>query len=327
MTSDHPFANYVRILGKGKSGTRHLSESEAYEAMRMILLGEAEPMQIGAFLMLLRVKEEDGSELSGFVRAARDVINAPNIQVDLDWSSYAGKRRHQPWFILSALALADAGHRIFMHGTMGHTPGRVYTEQALRSLGLNPCQNWDEVNNSLDNTNFAYMPLAKLCPTLEELVNLKPILGLRSAVNTLCRLLNPLAAEHAVQSIFHPAYADKHRHAQTLLKQASMRVIKGDGGEVEMRPEAKMKILGLDRGVLVEQQWTRRITDKAVDDDMVDEQLLRRVWHGEAHHYGEAAILGTIALNLNLLGKAPTEAEAFALATQVWDSRKPARIN
>ena len=75
---EHPFAQYVRILGKGKKGSRSFSENEAYDAMNMILKDEVEPVQLGAFLMLLRVKEESPEELSGFVKAVKEHILARN---------------------------------------------------------------------------------------------------------------------------------------------------------------------------------------------------------------------------------------------------------
>ncbi len=49
--AEHPFAQFVRILGKGRTGTRSLEEAEAREAFGMILRGEVEPLQLGAFLM------------------------------------------------------------------------------------------------------------------------------------------------------------------------------------------------------------------------------------------------------------------------------------
>ncbi len=55
---EHPFAPYVRILGKGKKGSRSLSRAEARDAMTRILRGEVEDVQLGAFLMLLRVKRK-----------------------------------------------------------------------------------------------------------------------------------------------------------------------------------------------------------------------------------------------------------------------------
>ena len=112
--AEHPFAKYVRILGKGKTGSRSLTFEEARDAFRMILDGETLDVQTGAFLMLLRVKEESPEELAGFVAATRDWIPSPDIAVDLDWSSYAGKRKHYPWFLLAALILllAQAGSHV-----------------------------------------------------------------------------------------------------------------------------------------------------------------------------------------------------------------------
>jgi hypothetical protein len=99
------FAGFVKLLGRGKTARRSLTESEAEEAFAMVLDGTATEAQIGAFLMLLRVKEETPSEITGMVRAARAQLHAPeaDLRVDLDWPSYAGKRQHHPWYLLSAL--------------------------------------------------------------------------------------------------------------------------------------------------------------------------------------------------------------------------------
>lgn len=86
--AEHPFAQYVRIVGKGKNGARSLSYDEAYDAFSMILKGEVLDVQLGAFLMLLRVKEEAVDELAGFVQATKDQLNFQALDIDLDWSSY-----------------------------------------------------------------------------------------------------------------------------------------------------------------------------------------------------------------------------------------------
>ena len=118
---EHPFAQYVRILGRGKTVGRSLTGEEAEAAMDMILANEVRPEQLGAFLMLLRVKEETPEEVAGCVRSVRKGFQIPvdAPKVDLDWSSYAGKRRQLPWFLLAALVLADDGVSIFMHGAEG----------------------------------------------------------------------------------------------------------------------------------------------------------------------------------------------------------------
>ena len=103
--AEHPFAVYVRILGKGKRGARDLTREEAREAMGMLLDGKVEEAQLGAFLMLLRHKEESAEELAGFTEAIRQRLPTPSVAVDLDWPSYAGKKRHLPWYLLAAKAL------------------------------------------------------------------------------------------------------------------------------------------------------------------------------------------------------------------------------
>ena len=73
--TEHAFAEFIRILGKGKKGSRPLTQDEAYRAMSMILAGKVLPVQLGAFLMLMRIKEETPEELAGFVLAGRAACN------------------------------------------------------------------------------------------------------------------------------------------------------------------------------------------------------------------------------------------------------------
>lgn len=324
---EHPFAPYVRILGKGKTGSRSLTREEARQAMGMVLRGEVEDTQLGAFLMLLRVKEESADELTGFVEAARDTIAAPTLPVDLDWSSYAGKRRQLPWFLLSALTLADSGLRVFLHGAGGHTSGRMYTESALAALGIPAAENWNDVATSLDRERFAFMPLRQLCPPLQRLIDLRNLFGLRSPVHTLVRLLNPLAASHSIQSIFHPPYALRHQQAAAALGQPHAAVFKGEGGEVERRPEASCTVYHVHAGELREESWPKLVEGRQEQPEALDIEHLRAVWRGRAEDvYGELAILGTLAIALRLLGRADDSDAALAQAKEYWQRRNRERL-
>lgn len=325
---EHPFAPYVRILGKGKTGSRSLARDEAKNAMGMILRGEVKDAQLGAFLMLLRVKEESGEELTGFVEAARAAVAAPaDIAVDLDWSSYAGKRRQLPWFLLSALALADQGLRIFMHGAGGHTAGRMYTEGALTALDLPIAKSWSDVRHQLDRDNFSFLPLRYLCPPLQTMIDLRNELGLRSPVHTLARLLNPLDAPCSIQSIFHPPYALKHQQASLALGQAHAAVFKGEGGEVERKPEATCTVYSVHSGEASEEVWPKLIDGRQEQPEALDIAHLRAVWRGKkTDAYGELAVIGTLAIALRLIGRAADREQALALANNYWRGRNRERI-
>jgi anthranilate phosphoribosyltransferase len=326
--NEHPFAPYVRILGKGKTGSRSLTREEARDAMQMILRGEVKDIQLGAFLMLLRVKEESADELTGFVEAARVQISAPiSLGADLDWSSYAGKRKHLPWFLLSALTLADHGVRVFMHGAGGHTKGRLYTESALNALGISTCETWMDTERVLATQNFAFMPLRHICPPLQAMIDLRNEFGLRSPVHTLVRLLNPLAAPYSIQSVFHPAYALNHQQAAVDLGQAHASVFKGEGGEIERRPEALSKVYSVHAGIMSEETWPKLVEGRQEQAEQLDIELLRDIWRGVASdEYGELAIVGTLAVVLRLLQKVHSAEAAMGLARRYWEQRNRDRL-
>lgn len=329
--TEHPFAQYVRILGKGKSGTRSLTMPEAKEAFSMVLRSEADPVQIGAFLMLLRVKEETGEELAGFVTACRDNMlpreEHTNLHADLDWSSYAGKKHQHPWFILSILLLNQAGYRILVHGADGHTPGRLYTEQAFSDLALPVASDWQEVEKQLADSQLSYLPLRRLCAPLNDLIALRPLLGLRSPVHTLARLLNPCGAKASIQSIFHPAYGALHRDADQILHQPSALVFKGDSGEIEIKPQADTNLMYLRGGVSSEVILHRTIEERVTRVSAPSVDPLRALWRGDTTDaYGLSAVLATAAVALTAIDTNLSVETAHAEALSLWHQRDLTRI-
>ena len=316
--AEHPFAQFVRILGKGKRGARNLTREEAREAMGMLLDEKTEATQLGAFLMLLRHKEESAEEMAGFTDAVRSRLAAPPIAVDLDWPSYAGKKRHLPWFLLAAKALANNGVRIFMHGGGAHTAGRLYSEQLLEDLQIPLCLDWTQTQQALDAGNLAFMPLGAWMPVLQQMIDLRNTLGLRSPIHSLARILNPLAARCALQSIFHPGYQAVHREASQLLGDTAV-VIKGDGGEIECNPDAACQLYGTQGGENWDEHWPMLSAQRHVKPAQLDPAQLQAVWQGAHDDYGMLAIISTMALALRGLG-IPRE-QAFALAQRYWDAR------
>jgi anthranilate phosphoribosyltransferase len=318
----HPFARFIAILGRGRNLTRALTVEEAEEAMSMILSGAVLPEQLGAFLMLLRVKEESPEEIAGFVRAVRKTL--PSLSgADIDFSSYAGKKRQLPWFLLAVFRLAQSGHKIFMHGFDGHTAGRLYTGEVLRALGVEPARDLPQAGDQLKQRNFAYLDLAAFSPPLARMMGFKPILGLRSPVHTLARMINPFGAPCLLQGIFHPNYMATHRGAAALLGERNMVVFRGEGGEIERRPGKPCETLGLRNGEAFEERWAPLMEEpRQIPDEDMDLKKLVGVWRGEIDDaYATAAVTGTMALALKTCGAAPDQVCAQALAEQMWSAR------
>ncbi|QOW45651.1 MULTISPECIES: glycosyl transferase family protein [Acinetobacter] len=319
---EHPFAQYIRIIGKGKNGARSLTYEEAYQAFSMILKNEVLDVQLGAFLMLLRVKEESVDELAGFVQATKDQLTFSPLDVDLDWSSYAGKRKHFPWFLLAALTLAKHGYKVVMHGASGHTINRIYTEQVLEYLGYPICQNENDVAQQLATHHFAFLPLHVISPILSDLIGLRNVMGLRSPIHTLARLINPFHAKATMQAIFHPAYRSSHQQSAFKLGYQNSAVIKGEGGEFERNPDAKTLICGIKQGELYEHELPKLTDNRSPAEEELDLEIFKAVWLGQQkHEYGEVAVVETMGIALYTMGVVNDYNEAMLKAQVLWNSR------
>ena len=322
----HPFSKFVAILGRGKTKQRHLTLEESREAMEMLLREEAVPEQIGAFLMLLRLKEEAPSEIAGFAQGTQATFELPKDlpPVDIDWSSYAGKRIQLPWYMLSVLAMVNAGYSVLMHGTEGHTPGRVYTSEVMTFLGLPIAKSLDEAADHIRQSKFAYVPLEVLSPTLRDMINLRPILGLRSPVHSFSRMLNPFDAKTVMVGIFHRGFMDIHAGAAQLMGMENFGVFRGEGGEVERRPNKPTQVWmthGDDEPVV--ETFPQLLPEgHQPPDEVMDLNRLVDVWTGkEDDAYATASIEGTIAVTLRTMGKAGSIEEAEEMARALWAAR------
>ncbi len=315
---EHRFAAYVRTLGRGPGRSRALTRDEAQDALSMVLHNEADPHQVGAFLMLLRYRGEDAAEMAGLVDAARAHMGAGlpagAAPVDLDWPSYgAGRTRGVPWFLLAALALARAGRRVLMHGTNEFSRA-MSVPQGLEALGLRPAMDRADAAAQLERTGFAYLPLQALSPALDALLGLRRVLGLRSPLNTAARMLDPFDARAGVDGVFHPAYIALHLAAAERLGRQRLVVVKGGGGEAERTPAKAVAAHWFDRANGTGEAVLAPLPSSAETD-----AGLAQVWYGDDGGPGAATAVATIALGLIALGEAPYDADARA--ADVWRRR------
>ena len=303
--------------------------------MRLILDGQAEPAQIGAFLLLLRYRGETAAELAGMVAAARETLVVPDTptpntpaRVDLDWPSYADRHRQQPWFVLAALLLAENGVKVLMHGIAGAADGHAPTRPVLAALGLTPSASLAAAATALAKDNIAYVGLETICPPLHALFDMRPVLGVRTAVNSLARALNPLGAAHQLQGVFHPPYRVLHQEVALLEGQPHAAIFKGGGGEVQRNPLKPCRVAWVRDGVAGEQDWSAVLPDDsyAWREEPRDPARVAALWRGDIDLPAPvAAITGTIALGLAVLGRAGDPAEAQATAEAMWRNRAKAR--
>ena len=323
--SDTPtdFKHFIRMIGRGQRAGRTLTMQEAEQAMSMVINGQATAEQKGAFLMLLRVREETAEELAGFSQAFRTFTpdNISKLAVDLDMGCYAGKRRHLPWFLLAVMLLAQSGKRVFLHGTHEPDSKRLYLKEVLPQIGFDVSQNPEQAQIALQKFGFAYMDLKHINPQLDDIIQLREQFGLRSCANTLARMLNPSNAAHSLQGIFHRKVDEKHQQTATLLKDQNVLCFRGEGGEVEFNPLRDVT-LHLSRNT---QQSSDEVTATCesfiTKPQELDAKKMVDVWTGQADDiYANHAVVGTLSLMLVLVDKLDWT-EAYQQAQQMWRER------
>lgn len=321
------YAEYIRILGRGPIKSRHLTLEEARFAFGGVLSGEMQDMQVGALLLLLRYRSESPAELAGIVSAIRDHIGinnkTPTNQNIIDWPSYSsGKSRRLPWFLLSAKLLAENGLKIFMHGFNSHLENGLPTEDCLAAIGETPAPSLGEARKTLSTRNFSYLPLRNFCPKLQELLEIRSVLGVRSVVNTAVKLVNPLGAELIFLGIFHPAYIALNLEAAILLGQSNLGVIKGGGGEAERNILKPIKLFQLSDAQVKTSDWPKpdiKKPDIKTANYPVSVDYLADIWQGRVQDdYASAMVIGTAAQALFLTGQAAHVDEAENLAKEYW---------
>lgn len=321
------FAGFVATLGRGQGRSRSLTRAEARRALGMVLAGQVEEIQLGAFLMLLRYRGEDAEEIAGLVEAARDHAGlgrpAEAPPVDLDWPSYgAGRTRRLPWFLLAALALAASGRRVLMHGS-NEFSSSVSVEAGLAALGLAATASRADALAALAARNFAYWPLAGMSPALERLLGMRRLLGLRSPINTVARLLDPMDARAGLDGVFHPPYIAVHLGTAAILRRPSLLVLKGGGGEAERNP-LKPVTAFLQHAAEPARELALPAFLPAGDAPADGPALehFRAVWEGRAgDELGSATAVATLALGLLALGDAAGPEEADRQALAIWRQR------
>ena len=328
------FASYVATLGRGPGRSRALTRAEARDAFALALDDAVHPAQLGAFLMLLRYRGEDPDEITGLVEAARrsigleqDAPSGPVGPVDLDWPSYgAGRTRGAPWFLLAALALAAAGHRVLMHGS-NEFSGGMSVADGLAALDMRPCGDAAGVRGALERTGFAYWPVARMAPAIDRLLGMRRLFGLRSPVNTVARLIDPGCARASIDGVFHPPYIALHLGVAERLGRRSLVVIKGGGGEAERPPGKATAAQGWrqDRGRV---EWLLPALAAPADRGAPDTaERFARIWHGtgEADPSATQTAIGTIALALLALEPALAPEDADRRAAAIWAGRRDQR--
>ncbi len=245
------FAQVIKKLGRRDAGAGSLSEQDAYQLFAAMLDGGVPDLELGAILLVLRVKTESLGELLGFYQAASErwaVLRSPRPQLKpIVIPTYSGARRQANLLPLLALILQRFGIPVLLHGML-EAHGRVATAYILRELGVMPQASVTAAQKALDEEGLAFVPTAAIAPGLANLMAMRNRLGLRNSGHVIVKLIEPFG-EACVRmvGVSDPAYLAKLRDFFSATGARAL-LMRGTEGEAFANPKRRPQIEYFDGG-------------------------------------------------------------------------------
>jgi anthranilate phosphoribosyltransferase len=202
-------SSYIREIGRGKQGARSLDQAQAHDLMSQVLDGRVSDLEIGAFVLAMRIKGESLEELAGFLEATQDRCMAlRTTRATVVLPSYNGARKLPNLTPLLALLLAQQGVQVLVHGPL-QDMGRVSSAEIFPHLGLKIARDAADLENAWQRHEPAFLPTAVLCPALAKLLDVRRVVGVRNSGHTVAKLLSVVNTGAALRVVnhTHPEYA------------------------------------------------------------------------------------------------------------------------
>ena len=248
----HAFRELLRKVGSGTHTSESLTREEAAAATRMMLLQEATPAQIGAFMIAHRIRRPTGTELAGMLDAYEEL--GPRLQpiasahpVTVMGIPYDGRSRTAPLSPLIALILATADCPVIMHGgTRMPTKDGEPLIDFWRGLGVDWSQlSLTQVQHLLATAGVGFIYLPSHFPLAHGLVPYREQIGKRPPFATMELIWSPYAGEaHVVSGFVHPPTELMLQAAIAQRGGTHFTSVKGLEGSGEL-PRERTAIIGL----------------------------------------------------------------------------------
>ncbi len=179
------------------------------EAVRFIMSGQAEPAQVGAFLLALRVKRESVAEIAAAARVMREHAKPVHLPEHLmpglvDLCGTGGDGQHT--FNISTAAMfvaAAAGAKIAKHGGRA-VSSSTGSADVLEALGVRLDLTAEQVGRCIEALGIGFMFAPNHHPAMRFVAPVRKALGVRTIFNILGPLTNPAGALHQLMGVFSP---------------------------------------------------------------------------------------------------------------------------
>lgn len=180
----------------------NLQSCDCQEALNEMLDPTVNPLQIAAFLVLLRKKRETVEELSAIVKTLREkMIKVPTDHTVLDIVGTGGDGFHTVNISTgSAILVASCGVKVAKHGNRS-VSSLTGSADVLEALGVNIQLTPEQISKSILQIGIGFCYAPNFHPVTQALRELRKALNVSTTFNLLGPLLNPANAAHIILGV------------------------------------------------------------------------------------------------------------------------------
>lgn len=180
-----------------------LTQDDARTAFKAIMSGDADPLQVSAFLTALRMRGETVDEIIGGASVMRDNaarITAPDGTVDTCGTGGSGIDSYNV-STAAAFIIAAAGVPVAKHGNRAAS-SKSGSADVLEALGGNLELDINQVQQTLDEIGFTFMFARTHHKAVRHVVPVRAALKFKTIFNLLGPLSSPALAKRQVLGVF-----------------------------------------------------------------------------------------------------------------------------
>ncbi|MCG3700627.1 glycosyl transferase [Aliarcobacter butzleri] len=228
------FKKYIKAVATGPKGNKDLTIDETADAIEQIVLNKVTPAQAAAFLIGWRTKYETDDELKGAILALRKFMKFKKIEDSIELGySFDGRCDNPFLFPLYENILEEFYKKNQDVKRLNLVISGDYLQPA--KVGITT----KDIFTQIDKGQYIhFFDRVQYLKELSDMTTLRQELGLRTAFNTIEKLLNPSLSEYGVTTAFHKPYVQKYldifsSHFKKVV------VLKGSEGSPEVFKDGK----------------------------------------------------------------------------------------
>ncbi|MCA9732607.1 MAG: anthranilate phosphoribosyltransferase [Deferribacteres bacterium] len=233
----------------------NLSRQDAFDAMHIIMSGQASETQIAAFLVAMRMKKETVDEITGFADCMRQ--HATPVKIDLDANPIdivgtGGDGKHTfNISTVSAIVIAGAGVPVAKHGNRS-VSSKCGSADVLAELGVKTDLNADQMAQCVAEAGIAFLFAPMLHPAMKYAIGPRRELAARTVFNILGPITNPAGVKRQVIGVYDAALMRPLADVLQALGSEHILLVHSDDGLDEISLAAPTKVVELKNNEISE---------------------------------------------------------------------------